>query len=437
MPRLVHKPPAYSLHKPSGQAKVKDQGRTIYLGKYGSPESWEKYHRFLAERCGRVDAGARQQIPTEAEPLTITELTVRYVRHAEQYYVKNGKVTNQVTMIKLAIKVLRRLYGSTFIKDFGPVNLKACRAKFVREGLSRGECNRRTNLIKQCFRWAAENELAPRGLYHDLCAVQGLRKGRSEARETRPVGPVPDAIVERTLEHLSPTVASMVRIQLATGMRPGELVIMRARDLNMSGPIWEYRPDSHKGEHHDALPPKVIMIGPRAQALITPLLSLDISGYLFSPRRVVARVIEDRRAARKSPLWASHVEHQAKKRAARGRRSLKDRYDVNAYRRAIARACDRAFPHPVIAELADKNLDPARHEELKAWCAANQAALKEWEKSHGWHPHQLRHSAATLIRRRFGVEAAQAVLGHSQIDKSELYAEKSLDAARTVAREIG
>src|SRR5262245_14838662 len=206
MPRLVHKPPAYSLHKPSGQAKVKDQGRVIYLGKYGSPESWEKYHRFLAERYGRKDLVGQQKIQPEAEPLTITELAVRYFRHCEQYYVKNGKVTNQVTMIKLALKVLRHLYGSTSIKDFGPVNLKACRAEFIRLGLSRRECNRRTNLIKQAFRWAAENELAPRGLYHDLCAVQGLRKGRSEARETRPVGPDAGAAGDGTLEHACPPV---------------------------------------------------------------------------------------------------------------------------------------------------------------------------------------------------------------------------------------
>ncbi len=212
----------------------------------------------------------------------MTELTVSYVRHCEQYYVKNGEATNQVRMIKLAIAVLRSLYGSTAVKDFGPVNLKACRGEFVKQGLSRGECNRRTNLIKQCFRWAAENELAPRGLYHDLCAVRGLQKGRCEAHDPAPVGPVPAAIVERTIEHLSATVAAMVRIQLLTGMRPGELVAMRACDINTTGAIWEYRPSTHKTEHHEAA--KVVMIGPQAQDVIRPFLRLDISGHLFSPR---------------------------------------------------------------------------------------------------------------------------------------------------------
>jgi hypothetical protein len=71
-------------------------------------------------------------------------------------------------MIKLAIKTLRRLYGSTSVKDFGPVALKANQAEFIREKLSREECKRRLGLIKQFFRWCAENEFAPRGLYHGL-----------------------------------------------------------------------------------------------------------------------------------------------------------------------------------------------------------------------------------------------------------------------------
>jgi integrase len=426
MPRLVHKPPAYSLHKPSGQAKIKDQGRTIYLGKYGSPESWEKYHRLLAERYGRTDAIGQQRIQPEATPLTVNEVAVAYFRHCEQYYVKNGEQTNQVLMIRLALQVLHQLYGSILIREFGPINLKACRAEFIRQGLSRGECNRRTNLIKQCFRWAAENEMVPRGLYHDLQAVVGLRKGRCEARDPAPVGPVPEAIVERTIEHLCPTVEGMVRLQLATAMRPGELVTMRACDLNMAGPIWEYRPPSHKTDHHEGILPRIIMLGPRAIEILRPFLCLDISGYLFSPKRATVEQAAGRRLERKTKLWPSHVDYQVKKRERRGRKPLHDHYNVNAYRRAIARACDRAFPHPDLSGVPCKKITADQKTELEAW-----------RKSHRWHPNQLRHSAATLIRRKYGIEAAQAVLGHSQIDTSELYAEKSLEAARQIMKEIG
>jgi hypothetical protein len=43
MPRLKNKPPDYCLHKASGQAVVKLDGRSHYLGIYGSPESQAAY----------------------------------------------------------------------------------------------------------------------------------------------------------------------------------------------------------------------------------------------------------------------------------------------------------------------------------------------------------------------------------------------------------
>ena len=47
MPKLNGRPPKYSLHKPTGQAKVTMNGRVTYLGKYRSRESYEAYDRFL------------------------------------------------------------------------------------------------------------------------------------------------------------------------------------------------------------------------------------------------------------------------------------------------------------------------------------------------------------------------------------------------------
>ena len=40
--------PSYRLHKSTGQARVIISGKHTYLGKYGTSESWEKYHRVVA-----------------------------------------------------------------------------------------------------------------------------------------------------------------------------------------------------------------------------------------------------------------------------------------------------------------------------------------------------------------------------------------------------
>jgi site-specific recombinase XerC len=41
-----------------------------------------------------------------------------------------------------------------------------------------------------------------------------------------------------------------------------------------------------------------------------------------------------------------------------------------------------------------------------------------------WHPNQLRHSAGTEIRKRYDLEAAQVVLGHSRADVTQVYAQR-------------
>ena len=74
-------------------------------------------------------------------------------------------------------------------------------------------------------------------------SVPGLKRGRSDARESKPVKPVPERTVDATIEYLSPTLAAMVRLQALTGMRGGELVVMRPVDIDTTGPVWLYTPE--------------------------------------------------------------------------------------------------------------------------------------------------------------------------------------------------
>ena len=45
------KDPKYRHYKPKNLGVVRIDGRDHYLGKFNSDESWEKYHRLLAEWC--------------------------------------------------------------------------------------------------------------------------------------------------------------------------------------------------------------------------------------------------------------------------------------------------------------------------------------------------------------------------------------------------
>jgi integrase len=163
----------------------------------------------------------------------------------------------------------------------------------------------------------------------------------------------------------------------------------------------------------------MIPLGPQAQAQLRPYLKpLNAQAYIFSPQDAVAERIERMHDARATPLNQGNRPGTNVK--AKPKRTPGNRYDVAAYRRAIARACDSAFPPP------DELLAPDKT-----------ALLSKWRSDRRWHPHQLRHSAATDIRRQFGLEAAQHVLGHATLSITEVYAERNGDVAKRIAAAIG
>jgi integrase len=464
MPAADRHIPKYRHYKPKDLAVVRIDGRDHYLGKYGTPESRERYHRLLAEHAvkGSADLGVETTRDSGSQPLSVNKLVLAYFRHVKAYYIKNGQPTSEVGIIRQVLRIIRRLYGDTAAKDFGPLALKACREAMVTRGWSRKSINRQVMRIRAIFKWAAAREMLPATIHEALRTVEGLRKGRSTARERPPVLPVPDDVVEKTLAHLPEVPAAMVRLQRLTGMRPQEVVELRPLDIDMTdATCWIYRPDRHKGEHHDR--ERVVFIGPRAIEVLRPFIGLDISGHVFSPRQSEAQRNLRRSESRKTPMYRSHVDHQDRRRKARPRRALGDRYTVGTYRQAIHRACDAAFPHPTLAPLRPRDLsreDRQRYRELRRSCrdrkiplerrremrvAADdllmppeqRSELRAWQDAHCWNPHALRHATATQIRGRYGVEAARTVLGHSDADTTTIYAERDLELARRVMREIG
>jgi integrase len=290
--------PSYRHHKPSGQAVVTLNGRDLYLGKHGSSESRAEYQRLVGEWLTRGGLP-----PVAMADLTIAELMVPYLKHAESYYVKDGRQTSEVTLIRLALRELNSRYGSTEAHKFGPIALRAVRQAYVDAGLSRRECNRRTQLVVRFFKWCVAEESVPPSLLEGLKAVPGLRRGKCEVRETAAIRPVALDAVDATLPHLPGQVQAMVQLQRLSGMRPGEVVQMRTMDLDRSGDVWTYTPSSHKTEHHGR--ERVVYVGPLAQEILLPWLRADQEAYLFQPCEVIATLQAQRRLARKTPLTCS------------------------------------------------------------------------------------------------------------------------------------
>ena len=328
--------PKYCLHAPTGQAYVRIHRRMIYLGKHATPASREAYGRAIAEMAASPSNAALT--PATMGDLTIVELCAGYLRFAKDYYAKNGRPSDWLCHIKLMVAKLSDLYGRTLAAEFGPLKFKAIRQTLIDAGHSRPYINNLMAIVPRVFKWAAAEELVPASIYHALRTVEGLRKGRTKAREPKPVMPVEESLVEATLPYLPKIVADMVRFERLTGCRPGEVCQLRPGDIDRSREVWAYRPGSHKTEHHDR--ERVIFIGPQAQEVILPYLLRDAAAYCFSPAESMQEMRDSRRTARKTPIHYGN--RPGTNRKIRPQRTPKLRYTKDSYARAIRRGVDKA-----------------------------------------------------------------------------------------------
>lgn len=417
MPRLFHQPPKYGLHKPSMQAVVYFQGRAVYLGPHGSEKSHQRYREFLDEwkslrhrdpphegksspedrLQAAINPATLRQKWRQGLKISIDELIFVYRQHARSYYVKNGDVTREAELIEEVTALLGTKHGRDRADGFGPVDLDNFRESLIDDrDWSRKFLNKQMTRVIAMFKWGAKKELCSPLVYQQLHALGGLKKGRTRARESAGVSCVEDTLVEQTLPALPAVVADMVRFQRLTGARPGEVCSLRPIDLDRSQKVWLYRPDAHKTEHYEKH--RVVPVGPQAQTLLEPYLLRSEAAYCFSPSESVERA--RRRAAAQRRTRPSCGNTRGSNRVAAPKRAAGDRYLVSSYRNAVRRACTK--------------LDLAV-----------------------WTPNQLRHTAATKIRQKYGLEAAQVICGHSRADVTQVYAERDLKLAVRVAEEVG
>jgi integrase len=410
MPRLSQSVPKYRKHKASGQAIVEINSRRHYLGPHGTKASKLEYDRLITEW---LSSGRSTSFGVPDNNVSVTEFVVDYVEYVKTYYgIGPNSELHRVTRI---LRTLRQLYGRTPVAEFSVLQFKAVRQKLIDEGLSRSFINASMRRIIRAFKWGVSEARVPPSVPQALAMVPGLKRGKTTARETEPVKPVADKLVDATLPHLPDVVADMVRVQRLTGCRPAEVCMIRPCDINRSVDVWEYRPQSHKTVHQGR--ERVIFMGPQAQTVLLRYLARDPQAHCFRPCDSEAKRRAAQHAARKTPLSCGNVpgSHRVRRKP---RKSPGESYNSRSYHQAVRYGCMKAFPVP---------------DEI----AGNPEAVAKWRADHHWFPNQLRHSVATAVRKQFGLEAAQVLLGHSKADVTQVYAERDHNLAARVAREVG
>lgn len=342
IPRLNH-------HKPSGRARVRLNGRDHYCGLWGTKEAQAEYDRIIAEWLanGRMMRG-------EPGVVTIKMLVDRFMDHARAYYRRDAGRTSETDNFRLACEPLLRLYATLPVDAFGPIQFKAVRQAMIDSGsLCRNTINARCKKIRSVLSWGVSEQMVSAETLAVIRTIAPLKAGRTKARESQPVKPVPEATIRATCAVLHDEARAMVEMQLLTGMRPGEMVAMTPAQIDMQADPWVYSPARHKTQHHGK--PREVFLNARAQQIIRERLTIDPHAPVFRNRNGRA-------------------------------------YTIDSYATLITRAARRAnVPH--------------------------------------WSPNQLRHNVATELRRRFGLDVASAVLGHSKPDTTLIYAEPHRQAA--------
>jgi integrase len=373
--------------------------KDLYLGVHGSPESHGEFARVLA-----ILQAHRGRYPVEggapADTLSVNELILAFYRHAEVRY---GNGSRELEQFRYSLKPLKELYGTEPAARFGPKCLRAVRQRMIDAGLCRGVINRRITRLKTMFGWGVAEELVPPSVAHALREVRGLRLGEMGSRESAPVMPAFEEELLKALPFCPGPVAAMLELQWLTGMRSGEVRVMRTMDLDRTdAAAWTYRPGSDAGpcgKHKNAWrgQERVVPLGPRCIAILTPFLRPEDSApYLFRPQAAT----DERNARRRAQ---GRVVRSAKmllrKRKRAPKRAPQECYSATSYPRAVARACERAGVR--------------------------------------FHPYMLRHGRKMVIEREEGSDAARAVLGQKSIQSTQHYGRLDQVKAGEVMKRLG
>lgn len=403
--------PGYCLHKPTGQAYVNLGGKVVYLGQFGTDESKRKYETVKAEWL--INRHSAKYSPASTGP-TMADICLAYLDHAAKYYPTGNEYAN----LEAAIRPISRLYATLPANQFGPTEFRTVREWFLSTPIefktskkrkpesenkkpprfrSRKTINEQMNRLLRIMKWAVAQGMIPVSVHQTLKCIDPLKRGRTEARETKAIKAVSASVIEATLPHLTQVLSDMVQFQQLVGCRPGELVRITPAMVNRSEEVWTIELAEHKNAYRGKA--RTLYIGPKAQAILKPYLLRGTDDACFSPQESERQRLDTNHAARTTPLSCGN--RPGTNRVSRKpRRAPGTSFTTGTFARAILYACKRG-------------------------------------KLDHWHPNQLRHSAATAIRKQFGLEAAQLILGHSGADITQIYAERDATKAIEVARRIG
>lgn len=359
----------------------KSGGRREYFGIYGTPEATRKHKEWVIRLLNSDGLLLQEKKQTE---YYVSELVSLYVD-----FIKPKLSNNKFQVLWKNLFRLMNLCGSEQAINIGPRTLIQYQQYMSKEEYKIGRIQRRYKRvtinkavqdIKEFVKWCCKFEYLPAEHHLKLEAVGNLEIGEYSVEESTPVPPVPFDIILQTLPYLNIPIRVMVQVQYYCGMRPGEVCKLNWNEIDktVDPEIWLYIPVDHKTKHRNWKLMKAIP--PIAQELLLSDERFTRGEYVFDPR------IDGRR----------------------NKKNGKPHYSVEGYSGAIIRGVKKAN--------------------------------KEGKQIEPWTPNQIRHTIATDIRERFGMEHSNDYLGHATVNSTEIYALRTqrrvIELARMLETEL-
>ena len=380
------------LPKKAGE-KRRRYRQKYFAGPYGSIQMWDDFNAWRRRQLGQLAAG-RATLDQAARFLSVTgdntvsDICTAYMsvlekrrRHGRPE--QNAADRAALTQARLSIALLEPFFDM-MADDFNSQHLREARENEVARGNSRKTINGKVATICRVFRQAVADRRCHDNTYGRLLALEKLGRLDRTVPGPRKVHAADAGDVEATASAAPPTIACMIRVQAATGMRSANLCEMSFDQIDRSREdedgVWIYSPKHHKTEHLGKS--LRVVLGPDAIEAILNYQNCRPDRdhpFLFNPRATRA--------------WRYYTE------------------DLSG------RTWEAIYKASTKSDLND-------HLSTKTYCEAVQRVQRR-EGIGKWTPHQLRHLYnQSVCRGDFGDRGAQAALGHTTLQMTrEVYGE--------------
>jgi integrase len=356
----------------------------------------------LSERTEFDDAAGLPSV--SMDDLTLSELADMYSEWARDYHQDAaipGYAQNWLT--SLVIEIIGDVHWTEFTAEL----FKLIPTELIKRGKNRRVINQIMTDTCTWMQWCYDENKISRRVDLNLRAVRRLRKNKRGVLEKVPKVAVLWQEAEKLFPFLAPSLRTMVTAQFWAGMRPGEVCIMRPRDLllvpsdtakkNGADDLMYYFPCHHKNLHRDDNAKLIKLLTWRVRESLQQFIdrSEHEDEYLFKPVDAHCWAIDynvkekaDRRnePAYEPPSATKRRERLAATRRQRLEAEQHERFDSQSYARRISLAFDRA--------------------------ARSGVELERWS------PNQLRHGAMTMMGDFGYASAGSLLLGHKHLQTS-------------------